>query len=148
MAVEPNLKGWELVDRGVNHHLSVPEFQRGFVWKPIQVRDLAESLWLDYPVGSLLIWNSNGRVEERIASEAQRPNLWIVDGQQRTTALCILFVGNRTGGPRRRIGTKPSTGLRRALYNTLHPEHFPIRDARNPASAASRGPNRALLNRI
>src|ERR1035437_9041654 len=91
MAVEPNLKAWELVDRGVNHQLSVPEFQRGFVWKPIQVRDLAESLWLDYPVGSLLIWNSRGGVEERIASDAQRPNFWIVDGQQRTTALCILF---------------------------------------------------------
>ena len=91
MAVEPNLKAWELVDRGVNHQLSVPEFQRGFVWKPIQVRDLAESLWLDYPVGSLLIWNSRGSVEERIAIDAQRPNFWIVDGQQRTTALCILF---------------------------------------------------------
>jgi hypothetical protein len=91
MAVEPNLKVWELVDRAVSHHLSVPEFQRGFVWKPIQVRDLAESLWLDYPVGSLLIWNSSVSVEERIARDAQKPNLWIVDGQQRTTALTILF---------------------------------------------------------
>jgi hypothetical protein len=91
MAVEPNLKAWELVDRAVSHNLSVPEFQRGFVWKPTQVRDLSESLWLDYPVGSLLIWNSNGGVEERVARDAQRPTLWIVDGQQRTTALCILF---------------------------------------------------------
>lgn len=91
MAVEPNLKAWELVDRAVSHHLSVPEFQRGFVWKPTQVRDLAESLWLDYPIGSLLIWNSEGGVEERIARDAQRPSLWLVDGQQRTTALAILF---------------------------------------------------------
>ena len=91
MAVEPNLKTWELVDRAVRHQLSVPEFQRGFVWKPVQVRDLAESLWLDYPIGSLLIWNSESAVEERIARDAQRPNRWIVDGQQRTTALCILF---------------------------------------------------------
>lgn len=91
MAVEPNLKTWELVDRCVSHQLSVPEFQRGFVWKPTQVRDLAESLWRDYPVGSLLIWNSKSEVEERIARDAQRPSLWVVDGQQRTTALCILF---------------------------------------------------------
>lgn len=91
MGVEPNLKSWELVDRAVSHSLSVPEFQRGFVWKPIQVRDLAESLWLDYPIGSLLIWNNVGGVEERIARDAQRPTLWLVDGQQRATALCILF---------------------------------------------------------
>ncbi|MGH7865725.1 MAG: DUF262 domain-containing protein, partial [Candidatus Binataceae bacterium] len=83
MAVEPNLKAWELVERAVSHELSVPEFQRGFVWKPTQVRDLAESLWLEYPIGSLLIWNSQGKVEERIAKDAKRPKLWIVDGQQR-----------------------------------------------------------------
>jgi uncharacterized protein with ParB-like and HNH nuclease domain len=35
----------ELVDRAVIHKWSIPEFQRGFVWKPTQVRDLAESLW-------------------------------------------------------------------------------------------------------
>ncbi len=91
MAVEPNLKTWELVERAVSHHLSVPEFQRGFVWKPTQVRDLAESMWLDFPIGSLLIWNSADGVEERIARDAQKPGLWLVDGQQRSTALCILF---------------------------------------------------------
>ncbi len=81
----------ELVDRAVNHRWSIPEFQRGFVWKPTQVRDLAESLWLDYPIGSLLIWDSSRKVEERVAIDAQRPNQWLVDGQQRTTALCVLF---------------------------------------------------------
>lgn len=79
-----------LVDKAVNHKWSIPEFQRGFVWKPTQVRDLAESLWLDYPIGSLLVWNSS-QVEERVAVDAQRPGQWLVDGQQRTTALCVLF---------------------------------------------------------
>lgn len=81
----------EIVDRAVAHRWSIPEFQRGFVWKSTQVRDLAESLWLDYPIGSLLVWNSAQRTEERIAVDAQRPNQWLVDGQQRTTALCVLF---------------------------------------------------------
>lgn len=81
----------ELVDRAVNHSWSIPEFQRGFVWKPTQVRDLLESLWLDYPIGSLLVWNGGGPVEEQHAHDSQRPALWVVDGQQRTTALCILF---------------------------------------------------------
>jgi hypothetical protein len=81
----------ELVERAVNHRWSIPEFQRGFVWKPTQVRDLAESLWLDYPIGSLLVWNSGHQAEERVAIDAQRPSQWLVDGQQRTTALCVLF---------------------------------------------------------
>lgn len=81
----------ELVERAVSHRWSIPEFQRGFVWKPTQVRDLAESLWLDYPIGSLLVWNSGEQTQERIAVDAQRPSQWLVDGQQRTTALCVLF---------------------------------------------------------
>jgi uncharacterized protein with ParB-like and HNH nuclease domain len=81
----------DIVDRSVGHAWSIPEFQRGFVWKSTQVRDLAESLWLDYPIGSLLVWNSRGNAEERVATDTQRPTLWVVDGQQRATALSILF---------------------------------------------------------
>jgi len=90
VALEP-IKIWELVDRAVCHKWSVPEFQRGFVWKATQVRDLAESLWLDFPVGSLLLWNSETPQEERVAKDGLTPSLWIVDGQQRTTALAIIF---------------------------------------------------------
>jgi hypothetical protein len=91
MAVNPHLKIHNLVDSAVGHELSVPEFQRGFVWKPAQTRDLAESLWLDYPIGSLLIWNSRTGAQERVVSDSRHPADWLVDGQQRTTALCILF---------------------------------------------------------
>jgi hypothetical protein len=90
MALEP-VKMWEIVERAVGHRWSVPEFQRGFVWKTTQVRDLAESLWLDYPVGSLLLWNSETAQEVRAALDGQTPSIWLVDGQQRTTALCLLF---------------------------------------------------------
>ena len=91
MAVNPHLKIHNLVDSAVGHELSVPEFQRGFVWKPAQARDFAESLWLDYPIGSLLIWNSRTGAQERIVSDSRHPADWLVDGQQRATALCILF---------------------------------------------------------
>jgi hypothetical protein len=80
----------DIVDRSVNHKWSIPEFQRGFVWKATQVRDLIESLWLNYPVGTWLLWDSSAPIERRNASDAQSPDLWVVDGQQRTTALCIL----------------------------------------------------------
>jgi CBS domain-containing protein len=80
----------DIVERSVNHKWSIPEFQRGFVWKATQVRDLIESLWLNYPVGTLLVWDSGRPVETRSATDAQSPDLWVVDGQQRATALCIL----------------------------------------------------------
>ena len=81
----------EIVTQSVDHAWSIPEFQRGFVWKATQVRDLAESLWLNYPIGSLLLWSSQQEVERRGVRDSQNPTLWVVDGQQRATALCILF---------------------------------------------------------
>lgn len=80
----------DIVRASVDHDWSIPEFQRGFVWKPTQVRDLIESLWLRYPVGTLLIWDSRGPAETRSATDAKGPTQWVVDGQQRTTALCVL----------------------------------------------------------
>src|SRR5688572_21515567 len=90
MAYE-SVKIKDVVDRAVNHNWSIPEFQRGFVWKASQVRDLIESLWLDYPIGSLLVWDAGQReIEPRNVSDGVRP-IWLVDGQQRATALSILF---------------------------------------------------------
>jgi hypothetical protein len=88
------LKVREIVEHAVSHSWSVPEFQRGFVWKATQVRELAESLWLDYPIGNVLIWDSSSqkrRVSEKNIADSTTPTKWLVDGQQRTTALCILF---------------------------------------------------------
>ncbi|MEO3384960.1 DUF262 domain-containing protein [Mesorhizobium sp. CAU 1741] len=85
-----SVKVKDIVKRSVGHEWSIPEFQRGFVWKTTQVRDLAESLWLNYPVGTLLIWDSSAGAETKGATDSQSPTSWVVDGQQRTTALCIL----------------------------------------------------------
>ena len=73
----------EAVERSVAGQWDVPEFQREFIWKPSQVCDLADSLWRNYPIGALLLW--------QVGTEAgvQRP-LWIADGQQRLTTLCLL----------------------------------------------------------
>ncbi|WP_304504125.1 DUF262 domain-containing protein, partial [Alicyclobacillus sendaiensis] len=61
------------------------------MWRAGQVKDLAESLWLNYPIGSFLLWDSRGGGEPQRAMDARSPSQWVVDGQQRTTALCILF---------------------------------------------------------
>ncbi|HID31670.1 MAG TPA: DUF262 domain-containing protein, partial [Desulfobacterales bacterium] len=89
MALE-QLKVREIVKQAVSKSVDVPEFQREFVWDPGQVKLLAESLYRDYPVGSLLLWDSSGHQEAKTAQGTQA-SLWIVDGQQRTTALCLLL---------------------------------------------------------
>jgi hypothetical protein len=104
------LKSREIVDHAIHHTWSVPEFQRGFVWKATQVRDLAESLWLDYPIGNVLIWDSAAQkkaVSEKSIADGTAPSKWLVDGQQRTTALCILF------------GCKPYWWSDGTLWNTV-----------------------------
>jgi hypothetical protein len=89
MAIE-QLKVREIVKRAVGKELDIPEFQREFVWDPEQATLLAESLYRDYPVGSFLLWDSSEYQEAKAAQGAQA-SLWIVDGQQRTTALCLLL---------------------------------------------------------
>ena len=89
MALE-QLKVHEIVKRAVSQSVDIPEFQRDFVWEPEKVKFLAESLYRDYPIGSFLLWDSSEYQEARIAQGSQA-SLWIVDGQQRTTALCLLL---------------------------------------------------------
>jgi hypothetical protein len=93
MALEQR-KVKEIVKDAVGKTIDVPEFQREFVWDAEQVKRLAESLYRDYPIGSFLLWNSSEYQEAKTA-QGTSPSLWIVDGQQRITALCLL------------LGTKP-----------------------------------------
>ena len=89
MALE-QLKVREIVNQAVSKNVDIPEFQREFVWDTEQVKKLAESLYRDYPVGSFLLWDSSEYQEAKTAQGTQA-SLWIVDGQQRTTALCLLL---------------------------------------------------------
>lgn len=83
---------------------AVPEFQRGFVWTVAQVRELADSLAHDYPVGSILTWKSDTAIERGDSSQPRQKS-WIIDGQQRTTALCTLFDSRPEWWDNNRSGT-------------------------------------------
>lgn len=80
----------EQVRRGV---VRVPEFQRGLKWESDDVADLFDSIYRGYPVGSLLFYKRParaGRVEVGpllVDAEETSEAWWVVDGQQRLTAL-------------------------------------------------------------
>jgi hypothetical protein len=81
----------ELVRDAVQGQLDIPEFQRGFVWLPDQVKALVDSLYREYPIGQALIWNPPEFASARGPVGTQSPKFWIVDGQQRTTAFCLIL---------------------------------------------------------
>ncbi|MBC7252722.1 MAG: DUF262 domain-containing protein [Actinobacteria bacterium] len=80
----------EIVEWAVSKKMDIPEFQRQFVWDPEQVKLLAESLYREYPVGSFLFWDSTEYTGSKTAMGSE-VSLWIVDGQQRITALSLLL---------------------------------------------------------
>jgi len=72
--------------------VALPEFQRPWVWEPNMVWDLIVSVAHRYPAGSLLTMPVTGAVFQLRAFEGAgelkaRPNLMILDGQQRLTSL-------------------------------------------------------------
>lgn len=52
-----------LIKRSEDGDIKIPVFQRGYVWNQEQVIDLLDSIRLDYPIGSSLLWNSNERLQ-------------------------------------------------------------------------------------
>ncbi len=75
--------------------MALPEFQRGYVWNRDQVRDLMQSLYRRYPVGSLLVWitrteNTSMRGDRSVAPSVVE---LILDGQQRLTSLYGIIRG-------------------------------------------------------
>ena len=79
------------IERG---SIALPVFQRGYVWNRRQVRELFLSLYKDYPVGSLLIWETEANVKTRGSmSEGANYNKLLLDGQQRMTSLYGVMKG-------------------------------------------------------
>ncbi|MGE0490530.1 MAG: DUF262 domain-containing protein [Vulcanimicrobiota bacterium] len=78
-------------------NIALPDIQRPFVWKPSKARDLLDSMYRGFPVGTLMFWETGIDVgarqigsggAERVASRL------IVDGQQRLTSLYAVLTGH------------------------------------------------------
>ena len=77
--------------------LVVPEFQREYVWSKEQAKQLMVSLFLEYPVGSLLVWKTDNppEIKNDAIDRKKYVGLWkiLLDGQQRLTTLYMLIKG-------------------------------------------------------
>lgn len=102
---------FELVDRIRDGRYVIPDFQRKFVWDPSKIRDLMRSIFLDYYIGTLLLWKgkpdnvkalSCESIEGYDASFGGRPEHIVLDGQQRLSAMHYAFMAPRMNAPARR----------------------------------------------
>ncbi|MDZ7718980.1 MAG: DUF262 domain-containing protein [Balneolaceae bacterium] len=78
----------------------IPDFQREFEWKPWDVLDLIRSIFSDYYIGTLLLWEGNEKHFKTLSCESiygykgePNPEYVVLDGQQRLTALHYVFFG-------------------------------------------------------
>ena len=81
--------------------LGLPDIQRPFVWKNVNVRDLFDSMYRGYPIGYLLLWENGtagghkGHKAIGVGAKQMVPNVVIVDGQQRLTSVYAVFKGKQ-----------------------------------------------------
>ncbi|WP_327018848.1 DUF262 domain-containing protein [Croceibacter atlanticus] len=91
----------DLIDLSYKEQVWLPEFQRPFVWDKNQVRLLIDSLQRNYTISSILIWKGGDELARRavgakvkdikIPEDKPEDVTYLLDGQQRTTALTLAF---------------------------------------------------------
>ncbi len=123
-----------LVDDGV---FAVPELQREFVWTSKKACELLDSLYRNYPIGTLLVWKTGRSNENQLRSQLHilpqfnpsNPHIWfLIDGQQRLSVLWHFVCGtavavNNADGREVDFGavhfdTMASTGDRLFVYRS------------------------------
>lgn len=95
----PDLTIREILDLVPRGQIRVPAFQRGFVWDPDQVAFLMDSIYKQYPFGSLLLWHTREQLRhERSLGPFRLPDRnpdypidYVLDGQQRLTSIFGVF---------------------------------------------------------
>jgi len=98
---EKDLDIRSLIDLASNEKIMLPEFQRAFVWDRTQIKLLIDSLYSGYTINSILFWNGEDELARRkvggsirdiiIPSGTSEKVTYILDGQQRITALMLVF---------------------------------------------------------
>src|ERR1019366_10820263 len=89
--------------RGV---IALPDLQRPFVWEDTKVRDLLDSLFIGFPVGTLVLWHTSDVRDARAVgatNRALRATTLVIDGQQRLTSLFAVMRGKEVAS---KDGTK------------------------------------------
>ena len=97
----------------------IPDFQRDFEWNPWDIKELIKSIFLDYYIGSLLLWKGKKESFNALScetiygfgnvcgvspwtKEGSNPDFIVLDGQQRLTALYYSIIAPDVPLPNRK----------------------------------------------
>lgn len=116
----------DLIGQIDSGQLALPDIQRPFVWSAAKVRDLLDSMYQGYPIGYLMIWNSEDDQARLIGADNKQetPTNFIVDGQQRLTSLYTVLKGTE-------VLQKDHTKRRIRLAFRPRDARFEVADAAN-----------------
>jgi len=85
----------------------IPSFQRNFIWDPQNIIKLWDSIYRFYPIGAILCWDTDIRLnihrklggfriaQDEILKDRDGRQSYILDGQQRATALFFALFGGK-----------------------------------------------------
>ena len=97
----------KLIGRITSGDIRIPAFQRGWKWKQNQILELLDSIVKNYPIGSILLWNTIDILNHtrNIAgykipeSAPDYPINYVLDGQQRLSSIYATFSGQTEQDP-------------------------------------------------
>ncbi|MBI9088457.1 MAG: DUF262 domain-containing protein [Desulfobacterium sp.] len=85
---------FNLLDEVRAGKLRIPKFQRSYVWRREQMTELLDSIYHQFPIGSLLVWETEERVSSRdwigplkVPEATGGLSAHLLDGQQRLSTL-------------------------------------------------------------
>lgn len=89
----------KVIDRVISGEIRIPAFQRDWVWTPQQVSFLIDSIYKNFPIGTVFLWKTNTRLESEKDlgnftipdPRKEHPVYYVLDGQQRLTSLFSVF---------------------------------------------------------
>ncbi|HEU5105988.1 MAG TPA: DUF262 domain-containing protein [Solirubrobacterales bacterium] len=89
----------KIIEGTLNGQIRIPAFQREFVWEPERVALFIDSVYKQYPFGSLLFWRAGELLnhEKQLGPYAlpdlkdEYPIDYVLDGQQRVTSIFASF---------------------------------------------------------
>lgn len=90
--------------------LRIPSIQRQFVWDAEDIKELVDSIVNGYPIGAVIIWEPRGRFPSApLIGKNKTPgqHRYVLDGQQRLTALMLVQTGWKLSRGSKEITTTP-----------------------------------------
>lgn len=103
-----NMNIMEFAEKLGNGSFQIPAFQRDFIWEQRNIINLWDSIYRFYPIGNILYWDTDIHLNihrkfaghlilsrDQVLSANNGRRSYILDGQQRATALLLSLSGGQ-----------------------------------------------------